>query len=194
MGGNQGAHYLYFHNMLFPFFGIMLVDMASFSTSSQCRVLVGLIASTFVFLFVSTLHAPLGQVASGFEKLERLMKGKRPLLADPPASFFQIVDGETPDDPGQVEYLAFTEGLPRNLYDLQRSKEAKAKASQYFGLVLTDDFQVDKQNEILNRCYINVGNVQLLMYRESVAVSAWSPRSMCVDGNPSAKATSLPND
>lgn len=180
MGGNMGAYYLYFHDLLLPFISISLVDLASINRASHKIIYYGLLAGALMFLAVGAVHTPLEKIASGFEEIEELLKRKTPALVDAPASFFKISEGEYPDDPGQVRYLAFTDGLPYKLYKDQEQKISEAKAERKYEIILTDDLEVDKQNLILSSCYFKSGHVWLLLYKQRVSVDAWSPRPICV--------------
>ncbi len=179
MGGNEGAYYLYFYNILFPFIAIMLIDWASLSIIIRRYILMGLIGNTIVFLAMLTAHTPLQKIASSFTQIEQLAEGKKSVLLNPPASFLRIIKEEIPEDPGQVRYLAFTNGFAKYSYEAQQKKIADAKSSRFYELIFTDNIEADKENVILNLCYLKSKRIDLSMYNQYAAVDVWIPKSAC---------------
>ncbi len=179
MGGNEGAYYLYFYNILFPFIAIMLIDWASLSIIIGRYILMGLVGNIIIFMTIMTAHTPLPKIANSFTQIEQFARDKKSVLLNSPASFLQIIKGEMPDDPGQVRYLAFTDGFPKYSYEVQQKKIADAKSSRFYELIFTDNIEVDKENAILNLCYLRIKRIELSMYNQYAAVDVWIPKSTC---------------
>ncbi len=179
MGGNVLQYYLYFYQLLFPFLLLLALDSAGETAQSRYNLLICLAANIALMLLLAQQHAPLARVAGSFGKIEaRFPKtGIGQVLLDAPASYYAIRQGQVPVDQGQTEFLGVASGTPHALYLAELAAVEARKRAGFYALVITDDWQVNRNHDDLKRCYIQVGRQDLWFYQLSIPAQFWTRKA-----------------
>ena len=179
MGGNPLQYYLYFYQLLFPFLLLLALDSVGDSVQGRYNFLICLAANTALMLFLAQQHVPLVRVAESFEKIEaRFPKaGIDGVLLDAPASYYAIRQGQVPADQGHTEFLSVATGTPHSLYLSALADIAARKRAGFYGLIITDDWQFNRNHDDLRRCYIPSGSHDLWFYQLSIPAQFWTRKA-----------------
>jgi hypothetical protein len=179
LGGNPLQYYLYFYQLLFPFLLLLALDSAGDTAPSRYNLLICLAANIAVMLFLARQHTPLASVADSFAKIEaRFPKdGISHVLLDAPASYYAIAQGQVPVDQGQTEFLKDVIGTPHALYLAEIAAVEARKRAGFYSLVITDDWQVNRNHDDLRRCYIPTGRQDLWFYQLSIPAQFWTRKA-----------------
>ena len=175
MGGNPLQYYLYFYQLLFPFLILLALDSVGEAAQARYNLLICVAANTALMLFLAQQHTPLARVASSFENIEAQFPkdGIRQVLLDAPASFYAIRQGQTPGDQGQTEFLGVASGTPHAMYLAETAAIEERKRAGFYALVITDDWQVNRNHDDLMRCYTPSATQYLWFYQLSIPAQFW---------------------
>ena len=176
LGGNTLQYYLYFYQLLFPFLLLLALDSVGEAARARYNLLICLTANIALMLFLAQQHVPLAQVSDSYAKIEaRFPKdGIGHVLLDAPASYYAIRQGQVPVDQGQTEFLNDVGGPARVLYQAELADIAARKRAGFYTLVITDDWQANRNHDDLKRCYVPSGHQDLWFYALSIPAQFWT--------------------
>jgi hypothetical protein len=179
LGGNVLQYYLYFDQLLFPFLLLLALDSVGEAAPSRHNLLICLAANIALMLFLAQQHTPLAKVAQSFAKIEARFPpdGIGHILLDAPASYYAIAQGQVPVDQGQTEFLGDVGGTPHALYLAELADIAARKRAGFYALVITDDWQVNRNHDDLKRCYVASGSQDLWFYQLSIPAQFWTRKA-----------------
>ena len=158
---------------------LLALDSAGGTAQTRCNLLICLAANITLMLFLAQQHAPLARVAQSFAKIEaRFPKdGIGHVLLDAPASYYAIRQGQVPVDQGQTEFLGVSTGTPHDLYLAEMADVEARKRAGFYSLVITDDWQVNRNHDDLKRCYVLSGSQDFWFYQLSIPAQFWTRKA-----------------